>query len=62
MRWANALCVPPVLTNVCYDAWQKLLAKHLPRLSKHITKQLCKFFDLSEAEYKQSVKDKDMMR
>ena len=25
--------------HVCYDAWQALVARHLPRLSKHITRQ-----------------------
>lgn len=48
--------------HVCYDSWQQLLRKHLPRLHNHITKQLCKFFDLTPEEYKQMVKTQDPMR
>ena len=43
--------------HVCYDAWQRLLHRHLPRLDRHVTKQLCKFFDMTVEEYRQMVKE-----
>ena len=46
----------------CYDAWQKLLHKRLPRLDKHITKQLCSFFGLTPDEYHRAVKEKGALQ
>ena len=37
----------------CYDIYQALLAKHAPRLDKHITKGLCSFLGFSAEEYKE---------
>jgi len=46
----------------CYDTWQALLAKHLPRLNTHITREVLGFLCMSEAEFKQAVKSKDPQR
>ena len=48
--------------HLCYDAWQALLKKQLPRLSSHIAKELLGFLGMSEAEYKQLVKEHDPQR
>ena len=48
--------------HTCYDAWQALLAKHLPRLHHHVAKELLGFLGMSEKEYKQLVKEHDPQR
>ena len=41
--------------NQCYDIWQGYLRRHLPRLDKHITKEICDFLSLEVSEYKEMV-------
>ena len=48
--------------NRCFDTWQKLLAKHLPRLNAHITKQLLGFMGMTPAEYVEAVKNQEPLR
>merc|ERR1719421_1784929 len=48
--------------NTCYDTWQTLLHKHLPKLDRHITRQVCEFLGFSEKEFKEMVKNKEPSR
>ena len=46
----------------CYDVWQVLIAKHAPRLSTHIARELLGFLGMDEAEYRDLVKNRDPSR
>ena len=46
----------------CYDAWQVVLTKQLPRLASHIARELLGFLGMDEAEYNQLVQDHDPQR
>jgi len=50
------------LLHQCYDAWQTLFAKHAPRLSSHIARELLGFLGMGEQEYKELVKSGDPQR
>ena len=42
--------------NQCYDIWQTLFPKLLPRLSSHVAKQLLGFLGMEEKEFKEMIK------
>ena len=48
--------------NQCYDIWQTLFPKLLPRLSSHVAKQLLGFLGMEEKEFKEMIKAGDPSR
>lgn len=51
----------PLLTQ-CYDVWQSLLHKHLPKASHHIRKHLLGFLGIEQAEYDEMVRSAEPSR